>query len=199
MKEDKIVIGVTGCIRAGKEMVARYLARCHGAVEVSSSDALYKTLDFFGVPRVRKNSQHLSTFLRTSFRDSVLEHPIVHAIEQSHDRLFVVTSLRRESDFSELKKRFQFYLVFVDAPLERRYQWFLNELKDPLDRDMTLEEFCVRDAAESETLIEDLRMSANGIIYNQGTITDLERQVSRFLESIDVEFWQTYRALRGLA
>lgn len=184
--EDKIVVGVTGRIRAGKETVARYLAERHGATEVSSSDALYDTFRLFGIPLVRKSPQELSQFLRTAFRDSALEYPVINAIERSKDRLFVVTSLRRESDYAEIQQRFRFYLLFVDARLERRYQWFMGELKDPRDCGVTLEEFQSLDDAESETLIEGLRTHADCIIHNNGTIAELETSVSRFVTSIEI-------------
>lgn len=187
MSVEKNIIAVTGRVRAGKETVARIIAQKHNALELSSSEGLYETLRLFSLPTIRKNTQTLSTFLRTTFHSAVLEYPLIKAIEASNRPIAIVTSVRRVSDFSELKRTFRFTLLFVDAPIERRYELFIQSLKDPNDARMTFEEFCISDVAESESEIEGLKEHADCVITNTGSIDDLESKVLDFLSSLSLQ------------
>ena len=173
----KIVIGITGRIRAGKETAAKAIASIYDVDEFASSDALYETLRLFGVPVMRKNTQSLSTFVRSTFADTALSCPLVQRVEKSKKHLCIISSIRRESDFSELRKRFPFFLLFIDTPIERRYERFLRAVKDRGDEGMTFDEFLVRDAAETETQIDQLKSTAECVISNVSSIEDLSERV----------------------
>lgn len=175
------VIGIAGKIRAGKETVGAIIRERTGAVELTASTALYETLELFGVPTQRKNTQALSTFLRESFGTAVLQAPLLRTIEQSRAGVTVVGSLRRESDFSEIARRFRFVLVYVDAPLAVRYARFSADLKSSEDGAVVLSEFEKLDRAETEQEIESLKSRADFLITNTASIQELEEKVAKIV------------------
>lgn len=177
MDASKTVIGVAGRIRAGKETVGHSVARALGAVELMASAALYDSLELFGVPAQRKNTQSLSTFLRQTFGQEVLQAPLIRTIEASSAPITIIGSLRRQADFSDLKRHFRFYLIFVHAPLEERYARFSNALKSDLDATVSFDDFRALDSAEAEHDVEGLRAAADFVIDNGVSLHELESAV----------------------
>lgn len=183
---EKVVIALASKIRAGNETVARLLTRRLDAHELHCSAPLYATLRLFGVSGARKNTQVLSTFLRTAFGHGVLEAPLIRAIERSAAQFFVIGSVRRKSDFFELQKRFKFFLLYIDAPVAVRYGRFVNHPKGDADCDLSFEDFLAFDAAETEQEIGVLWEGADFVIENDGTLDGLSKRVDLALAILGV-------------
>lgn len=177
MPEKKVVIGITGRICSGKDVVADVLVGAFGAQHVSSSKALYDALDALALPRTRANVQAISTLLRKAFSDDILEGPIIREIEQSKKTLFVTSSLRRKQDYSRLAQAFDFHLVYIEASPDKRYRWFVS--RPDKSEQVTYEEFSRRDCAESEERIEELTKDAY-VLSNNGTLAELTKRALEF-------------------
>lgn len=173
------LIGLTGTNGAGKGEVANYLVE-KGYAYVSLSDEIRADLRRRGKESTRDQLIAAGNALRRRYGADILAR---RALKKVKGRT-VIDSIRNSSEVAFLRRRADFILVAVDAPVELRYTRVLERGRE--ESASTLEEFI---AKENEEMTGDrdgqqLRRCldlADVTIINDGTIDALHRRIEERL------------------
>ncbi len=183
-----ILIGLTGENCAGKGTVAEYLQK-KGFVFVSLSDVIREELIKEGKELTRDNLVNKGNALRTEFGPDVLAKKTIAKL--SKERNYVVDSIRNVSEVEELKKCENFFLFYVTASQEVRFQRMhaRGRESDP----KTFEAFLHLDALERKgsSVSQNLEATAklgDKVIVNDGDLQQLFDKVDKNLSELSSEF-----------
>lgn len=129
MEHKKLVIGITGTLSAGKDVVASIL-REKGFQIISLGEVIRDELNSKGIETTRKNQQDLGNQLRREHGGHVLAQ---RALEKyrSYSAPLVINGIRNLDEIRFLKNNADFHLIAVDAPLEIRWQRVMKRNRDP--------------------------------------------------------------------
>lgn len=185
-----MIIGLTSFLGAGKTSVCDYLVK-KGFIFYSLSDAIRDEVKSRGLEITREILQDVGNELRRKHGNSVLADKILEKIEQEPDKNYIIDSIRNPAEIEALRKRKDFSLVFVDAPIEVRFKRIKarKREKDPA----TLEEF--KKAEERELESQDsanqqllkCREMSDFVIHNDSTLEALYKKVDELLEGLKSE------------
>lgn len=181
----KLIVGIAGQIASGKDTVSKYIADEYGAIRYGSSSIFRATLRNLFLPETRDNLQKMSLALRQTFGDDLVARVLHEDIKRTAGEFIVVDGVRRLSDILLLKQEPNFYLLYVDAPLELRYERIVKRAQNADDQTKTIEEFRQDHEREAEISIKALQSQANGVVENDGDLTKLFEQVDMFIKKID--------------
>jgi dCMP deaminase len=177
-----VIIGLTGKNGAGKGEVAAYLAE-RSFVSASLSDVLRQELERRGLPSSRENLIAIGNQLRADHGPGVLAERVLAAL--SAGRHHVVDSIRNPGEVEVLRRRPDFRLLCVRAPLSLRFQ--RARQRGRLGDGATLEEFARleeeeldRGAPERQRLdrVEEL---ADAVLDNDGSVGQLHQRLGELL------------------
>lgn len=118
-----MIIGIVGSIASGKDTVADYL-REKGFKTISLSDILRSVMREAGVEATIPNMTEFGNNLRNTQGYAFLAEKASEQIEEDEDVL--ITSIRQLGEIEFLKKRPDFTLVKLDAPIEMRLERLLK-------------------------------------------------------------------------
>ncbi len=178
-----MIIGITGPNAAGKGEAAAYLGSL-GYAYHSLSDVLRDELAAQGVEPTRENLIAIGNRLRGDSGPGVLAERILSRL----GRRDVVDSIRNPAEVDVLRRREDFVLIGVDAPLDVRFARAMARGR-PGDGP-SLEEFSAREARENspdpsrQQLARTFAM-ADVTISNGGTLEDLHRAVEAALRGLE--------------
>lgn len=174
-----LVIGLTGPNAAGKGEVADHLATL-GFRAHSLSDIVREAAAAQGVPPEREHLIRIGNELRMEGGAGVLAERILDRLGHRD----VVDSIRNPSEVTVLRRRPDFILVGVTAPVEERFARTLtrNRPGDP----RTLEEFVERERQEnsSDAHAQQLRATfelADTVLVNDREIATLHAAIDHLL------------------
>ena len=179
----KIYLGIIGKSFAGKETVygiIKKLAKSHGLKTSIHhfSDPLNEILDILNLPRIgpegRPNQQKLSTILRQNFSENVLGDVIMARAQADSADIVCLDGVRRPQDVVKLQGLPNFHLVFVDTPLEKRFEFGQKRTDRPVQ---TWEKFIAEQKAEAESKIDEIAWQADIRLDNSGSKAHLKKQV----------------------
>ena len=177
-----MVIGLTSRNAAGKDKVADYLVERRGFSYFSLSDILRTELNRRKVPITRENLIETGNALREKLGPGALAELALEALEKVEQA--VVVSIRNPGEVEVLRRREDFILVGVDAPLELRYQRARarGRPEDP----RSLEEFVAQERAELKGAAHQQQLDAcfamsDRVLTNDGTLEELYRKVEELL------------------
>lgn len=180
----KVILGLTGRIGSGKDTVAKYLIDKYEGQSFSYSDALKEVLAIYNLPITRENQQKLSTLLRQNFSEDILANAMEKKVVEALGPIVAITNVRREADVADIKNLPNFFLIYVDASPQIRYERYIKRNQSLGDTEMTFEEFINKDNAESEAQIEGLKEKADFIIANNGALEELFAQIDEISTKI---------------
>ncbi|MGI0016910.1 MAG: hypothetical protein ACREBU_26105, partial [Nitrososphaera sp.] len=92
---------------------------------------------------------------------------------------YVVDGLRHPVDFETLSNRPPFYLLYIDAGPDTRWQRLSSR-----DEPMTWEEFQAAENLPTESHLPTLKEKAYKVLRNEGTMAELYADLDRVLEEI---------------
>jgi dephospho-CoA kinase len=177
-----MLIGLTSRNAAGKDEVARYLAKRHGFATFSLSDVLRHVLREKGTPVSRETLAAEGNRLRREKGPGALAELALLELE-GKDKA-VVISLRNPGEVEALRRREDFVLWGVDAPVGIRFRraYKRGRPDDPL----TLEQFIRQEAAELEGSETELQLDrvfqmSDKVLVNEGTLAELYAKVEELL------------------
>jgi len=172
---DRLVIGITGRIGAGKTSVGKYLESQHGFSYVRYSQVLsdWRAKD----PESKAHLQVVGWEVMAGGMQAELNSRLISEVPAKSN--CAVDGLRHSLDFESLNAAFSphFFLVYVNSPLEmrwRRLQW----------RYPTLDDFHTADSHPVEQQIEALRGRAFAVLDNESSMKDLYSKVDDVLARI---------------
>ena len=130
--KNKMIIGLTGRIAAGKGAIAKYFER-ENFIYSSLSNAVRKEAKEKGIAITRSNLQDLGNLLRKQEGANIWAKKVVEIFDTSKD--YIVDGIRNPAEIEELKKLKNFYLISIDASQKERYRRVLKRAKpsDPKD------------------------------------------------------------------
>ena len=179
----KVRLGIIGKSFAGKETVYKIikkLAKSHGLKTSIHhfSDPLNEILDILHLPKAgpegRPNQQKLSTILRQGFSENVLGDVIMARAQADIADIVCLDGVRRPQDVMKLHGLSNFHLIFVDTPLEKRFEFGQKRTDRPVQ---TWEEFIAGQKAEAESKIDEIVIQADIRLDNSGSKEHLKKHV----------------------
>lgn len=172
---DRLVIGITGRIGAGKTSVGKYLESQHGFSYVRYSQVLsdWRAKD----PESKTHLQAVGWEVMAGGMQAELNSRLISEVRPESN--CAVDGLRHSLDFESLNGAFSphFFLVYVNSPPEMR--WRRLQLRYPL-----LDDFNRADSHPVEQQIEALRARAFATLDNEGSMMNLYSEVDDVLVRI---------------
>jgi dephospho-CoA kinase len=172
---DRLVIGITGRIGAGKTSVGKYLESQHGFSYVRYSQVLsdWRAKDTESKARL----QIVGWEVMAGGMQAELNTRLISQIPARSD--CAVDGLRHSLDFESLDISFSphFFLVYVNSPPEMR--WRRLQRRYP-----ALDDFRRADSHPVEQQIDFLRDKAFAALDNEGSIKSLYSKVDDVLDRI---------------
>ncbi len=114
-----ILIGLTGENCSGKGTVAEYLEK-KGFATVSLSDVVREALAAEGKEITRDNLVQKANELRAKFGPGILAQKAL--AKTTPDKNYVIDSIRNPAEVEELKKQKNFFLIYITASPEVRFE-----------------------------------------------------------------------------
>jgi dephospho-CoA kinase len=159
---NKIVLGISGTFASGKGTLAAYLAKHYNLLNVSTSDMLAaEAMREFG--NTDRPSKHAAgERLRRAQGGGVLAQIALDKLvsDKTHDGI-VVSDLRSLGEANVVKNAGGI-IIFVDAPIELRYQRMTSRARDA-ETNITLADFKEREAREWCSGTTDADFNLGGI------------------------------------
>jgi len=120
MEKKKLVIGITGTLLSGKNVVVEIL-KSRGFQHASVRSAIKEELAKENLIPTRKNMQDMGNNMR---KEHGVEFWVQKCLEkyQSYDVPLIIESIRNMGEADYLKEHSNFFLIGVDAPFEMRWE-----------------------------------------------------------------------------
>ncbi|MEA2701822.1 MAG: hypothetical protein QOE22_531 [Candidatus Parcubacteria bacterium] len=184
-----MIIGLAGTIGAGKGTVVDYL-KSKGFVQYSSSGLLGELVEKEGNPRIRDFLSPMATRLQKEFPGGVVEKAYneKYLLQEPENAIFEAIHRKSEADFL---KSVGGKIIGIDADLETRFK--RTTLRNEGEKDHgDFEDFKKQAAIEDEggggaSRDNNIRLvinEADAVIYNDGTVAELQGQIEDILKKI---------------
>ncbi len=178
-----LVIGLIGRIASGKGEAAKYLSEKYYAKTFRFSDILKDILETLGIEDTRKNLQLLGETLRKSFGENILVDAMRSKILRSDSKIIVIDGIRYASEAKIVRSSKPNLLLFVDAPLEVRYERaVLRSTRG--ESDISLDDFRKSDFSGTEAMFDELVGLTDVVIDNVGDIEEFQVKVDESVRSL---------------
>lgn len=181
-----MIIGLTGPKLSGKGTASNYLQEHHGAKAFSMSGILTDIVNRLYLPNSRANLIGIVTDLRARFGEDILARVLQRDIEEYQkkypEQLIVIDGIRMPSEVELFSQLPDFTLVYIDAPIEQRYNRATKRGEKEGETEMTFEEFQAEEKAATESHMEMLQQSAHTVVVNGATIEDLYASLEGVIE-----------------
>ena len=179
-----MIIGLTGKNGSGKTEICKYL-ELKGFKYYSLSDILREELRKRNEKITRENLIKFGNELRKKFGPGVLATLVLEKLGKGN---YCIDSIRNLKEIEEFRKRDDFILIAVEAPIELRFQRIKarNREEDKID----FEEFKKLEKEESSNSdfgqnIEECIKKADVVVDNSSTIKELHRKIDLLLSKIE--------------
>jgi len=204
-----IYIGLSGTILAGKGVVRELLTKKYNAYGFSLSDMLREEAKRRKLDITRQTLTDIADELRLNRGNGVLaemalEKVAILAKQKEHPSVVIIDSIRNPGEVEMLRTALKrhFLLLFIDAPIEMRYERSLERKREG-EGGKTFAEFELKDREEMrgrpDRLVVDerghhgemidygvnlgaCRRRANKVLINDSTTQELERKA---IEAVD--------------
>ncbi len=180
------VIGVIGPKASGKETIAKYIADKFGGNLHSHSEILTDVLDVLGIEHSRENEMKLVAF-RKHFGPNILTNALNKKIKEENSKLQVVTGIRFQSELDNIRSYPNNKLIYIDAPIELRYERQKQRTQKADDQTMSFERFKEIENFETEVGIRALGEQVDFKVFNDGDQEKLDQQLDGIMKQINLE------------
>lgn len=182
----RTVIALVGSMVSGKGDIGKHL-KSLGFVYESLSDRVREEADVRGVPRLRENLQNIGNDLRAVYGPQVLAERTIELLRRTTGPL-VIDGVRNPGEIEFLRQALGAQIFGVDAPRERRLEWYLERAQQRGEDGATAEDFFRADDRDHGVGEPDngqhvgrcLAM-ADCFIYNDGSKKKLFEEVEYYL------------------
>lgn len=121
---NKTVIGLVGPMVSGKGFTAKYLQGLDFSYQ-SLSDQVREEADRRHISKTRDNLQDLGNSLRERYGSHVLAERTLELLGDNY-RQVVIDGLRNPAEIVFLRQALDITIMAINAPLERRLEWYLQ-------------------------------------------------------------------------
>jgi dephospho-CoA kinase len=181
---DKLIIGLTGQLAAGKTTVAKYLAEKYQGQVYGFSRPLRDIIDRLTLVQTRENMANLSSILRNQFGQDIILRAIMRDVQNESCQFILLEGMRRYGDFMAFKEFPNFHLIAVLGEQELRYQRLAQRNQNSDDAGKTLEQFKIDEQGEAELDIPKAIAEAEFTIDNNGDLTALYEQAEAIYQKL---------------
>lgn len=179
----RLVIGVVGRAGAGKDELARYLARTHEVRALSIGEVVRKVAVWRGLPTTRDTLREISSTLREHRGPDVFVRHVIRQILRQDWPVVAVSGLRTPEDVESFREQFgdSFVLVHVSVDDPRTRFERLKRRGEPRDPE-SYQKFESQERAEEEQFdLEETIRLADLMIRNDGAPADFHRRIEEQL------------------
>lgn len=179
-----MLIGLSGTFGSGKDTVAK-LFESKGFEHFSTADILREEALKLGRTIERDSLRVTANELRQKYGSGYLAEK---AIERATKKNVLISAIRSKGEIDLVKSQPDSKIVFVDAPIELRYERIFKR-KRHLEDETTLEEFKKSEAAElkgdsNSQFISYCRDNADVILENSATVAELQKKVDELVAKL---------------
>lgn len=179
-----MIIGIVGSIASGKDTVADYLKE-KGFQAISLSDILRGIMKEENIEITTANMTEYGNKLRNEKGNGFLA---IKAYEKINQDNAIITSIRQVGEVEFLKSNPKFYLVKLDAPIEKRVDRLVKRGREGDIKN--IDELKTIEAKQADGKGGDMNMNkcfamADYTLINDGTFEDLYKKVDELLEKIN--------------
>ena len=178
----KLILGIAGEMGSGKEAITKHLVNTYQANPHNFSQILKDILNRLYLDITRENFAPLSLALRKTFGEDVLAKAMYHDSVDDSAEIVVVQGIRRFEDMAFLKQLPNFKFLFIDADMELRFKRVSHRGEKANDSTMSYDQFKASHQYETELSIHDLKNYADYTIDNNGTYTELYKQLDEIIK-----------------
>ena len=175
-----MIIGLTGTFGAGKDLAAQYLEQ-KGFEHYSTADVLREEARKEGLNTERETLRVFVNKLRQEKGDDYLAK---EATKRFKGDKIAVSALRSIGEIDYFKKRSDFTLIFVDAPIEIRYERIKDRARAGEEK-ISFEEFKEKEELEmsgqSSQRLDYSKERADYIIENAGAPEELYKKLDQII------------------
>lgn len=176
-----LVVGIIGPKASGKDTVARHLAEKYGGRHHSHSEILDDVLGALRIPNTRDNLIKLVA-LRKTFGEDVLTHALNRKIKNESGILQAITGIRFQNELDNIRNYPKHLILYIDAPLELRYERLSSRRQKSDDQTQTFEQFKEEEQKETEIHIKELGAQADVKIDNTGSEHELFAKIDQVIK-----------------
>ncbi len=181
---DKIIIGLVGEIASGKGTAAKYLQEKYDASTYRFSTPLRDVLNRLYIENDRHNLQRISLVLRTAYGQDLFAKIITEDVKKSTANLIIVDGIRRLEDIKYLKELPNFYLVYITADINLRYERITSRDENTDDGKKTFADFQKDHEAETELAIPQIGAAADFKIENSDGMEKFYSDIENIIKQI---------------
>mmetsp|Transcript_32735 Transcript_32735/g.56985 ORF Transcript_32735/g.56985 Transcript_32735/m.56985 type:complete len:328 (-) Transcript_32735:2873-3856(-) len=181
-----VVVGVSGTLCSGKESVAQYLSLCHGFRIINLESQEWEE---------RFVRDHYDS--EEAYRVAVCSAALDTIAEEWRDR-YVVYPITLPEELEVFRKRSYFFFIALDAPVSKRYPFYVKKHgkpKDQLQGFLKLDDRTKFGLDSCPCRINECLLGADRVVQNTGTLEELYLQI-RMLDILNKEHmrptWDTY-------
>ena len=180
--KDKIVIGVAGMPGAGKATI-RQLVGETGYPAVVMGDEVREEAERRGLKPTPENLGTLMLELREKKGPGVVAELCVPKIKEAGSKIVIVDGIRSLDEVGEFKRHFpNFLLIVIHTSPETRFERLFRRRRS--DDPSNWETFMERDSRELSVGLGSVIATADYMIVNDGTKSQLRKKVRKVLEDV---------------
>ncbi|VVC04404.1 Dephospho-CoA kinase [Candidatus Bilamarchaeum dharawalense] len=184
-----MIIGLTGENCAGKSTICEYL-RKKGFYYLSLSDVIREELSDEGIEITRDTLIKKGNRMREQFGPGILATKVLLKVEG--DKNYIIDSIRNAAEVEGLKKNQGFFLFYITAPSEVRFQRMKARKRegDPVTFEafVRIEEIEKKSDKATHQSIMDAVSKADKKIVNDGDLQHLFDLVDKALGEVSEKF-----------
>jgi len=183
-KKKKIILGLVGELGAGKTCASNHIIKKYKTGYHQYSNILRDTADLLYLEHSRKNLQKISSALRQTLGEDVLAKVITKSVVNDKRKIVIVDGIRRFPDIKYLRKLPNFYLIYVTADLDLRYQRTKKRKEKPEDDKISFNEFKKHQENEADNLIKIVAKKADFKIINNSNYNSYYNQLDKIITKL---------------
>ena len=181
-----MIIGLSGTLAAGKDTVAEYLVEREGFDHISLSVILRKIAMEKGLGIDLGNLTLLGNSLKDEYGPGYLVKRAKKETDFNKD--ITVSSIRQPEEIEELKKEKNFFMIFVDADDEIRFNRLVKRGRvgdtNRFEKFQDLEKKQL-DGQSGGINLGKCREMADYVLENNGTLVEFENKIRVAFEDIE--------------
>jgi dephospho-CoA kinase len=182
-QKDKIILGIAGELLSGKTTAAEFYIKNYSAKHYKFSGLIDQVLSTLHLPLTRKNEQDMGAMMKELYGDGVWAHALATNALLSDHAFVLFDGLRKIEEIKVLKQELpSFRLVYIDAPLELRFERSKNRTEKPDDGQRSFEEFKASQLHAADIDIASLRDHADHLISNTGSLDEFHAQLAAAMQ-----------------
>lgn len=185
-----IYLGIIGKIFAGKETVFQIIKEivedADGKRRVAIhrfSDPLNECLRAVALPKERDYQSRISTVLRREFGESLLGNALVQRALAENAYIVCLDGIRRPQDTIYLRNLPNSHLIYVDTPVEIRFERAKKRADRPVNM---IDELLNQQSMEADSKIDEISKNAEFVLDNSGDLEYLRTQIKNLLVGLNV-------------